>query len=1001
MQIINETPGRQPLFNDLLEFLPNVEEMLKKCADTTLLQYALNTTGALRAEAARQADAFPQRCFFAGSDHINRHRRQIVALPRRPTFIRFCGPNTALIALDNHTIFLADLSPGYTVQPSLFAGHKAAIVDIQMLGCGEFVSLDAAGMCLVWSLESAPIHRKRSSSYSAISAANVSHRSSGSTSSYHGAGETDTTDGDTDTAARNGIRQTRAESFDKHAHRHTYTQTINVRTPSDRIRCMSVVRTLDRRPSSTGSSSQPVGSVIFGTAGGQLLVYAWSGTELQNDIDLSTTMGDIRAIQQCAPQQLLVLAASGALWLYNTKTSAARPLLATTRPATTQQIVSQLRLSSIAAAAPDDAIGLHTLSEQSYAASLKRTANQYVAAVVFSDRVERVHIETGVQALRATVDTTTLFASAPTDCNRITCSVLSDDRGYLVLGTERGVIVLDVRPPFAATTTAVLRGRVSDRITCVDLHSLDGERYKYLLMCGTDAAIGEQLGYLYALESDGRGALMQWAQLDPWLLGGRLFGALQAPTGGGDVTDDFKVVAVDSKGVLQCRCADDDFAVSTRVVCEPTASKVLRLSCRSDYVTVGHADGTVSDNRKAVLMRLNGGPVTFLQCLSERLVVAGTPHSFQIGTLPVQFPSTQVRQCYALGADDAWLLLVKETAAFQVFDMRAGEFVQCDEEQLPVDGQQHLAGCDLVDECMTMATTVGELHVWSIAVDATGLLVRRRPDMQKRLLAGRADGPPVCVKLSVAHQFVAVGFQGGAIQLYRMSTSRVQFVQSLHAHRTAVRALLFAPWPLLDGCAQPLVLASVAGEMSFWDVTHADNNRPLDGAQPLRQSGRFPNRPVPVTPEEDDGRTVFRNEVLWSDDVEQRRSMLPWSGRQGDPRKPALLACIKFIGGVAEQLFANAAFTKFLTIDDAGEIYHFELREWPKHARPSTASPMSVPLADDGSSMSPMQTSPSFSSLEDEVISDVEPAIRTMRLARGSIGDEPVLNLSPLNGHYI
>lgn len=1067
--IINKSPARRALLHDVLDFLPYVEEMLKKSPETTLLQYALNASGALQTEAQRQVDDLPHRVFFTGADHINRHRRQIVALPHRPAFIRFCGPNTALIAFENHHIYLADLSPGYTVQPSLFVGHLAAVIDIQLLGSSEFVSLDASGVCHVWSLQSTPIHRRRSSS--------VRHHSSGSSyaTSSATAADGDTTDSaaasgnggcSSNGNARNtGIRQTRADSFDKHAQRHTYEQTITVRpSPAmDRLRCMAVVRT-DAAVDSCGNGNNgrlnhqhhhnnnnvmatPT-ILMFGTEHGKLLPYSWSGGEwellssgLDQMTDLRSSLGDVRAIRSVASQKLLVLATNGALWLYDTKTTSARSLGNNVDTRNDGNVVA------------GEAIALHTLSEQSYAAALRpRTTNgyDYEAIIVFADRVQRVSIQTTTTASQnkssnnsQNIAVQSIYGAQSTEGNRITCSVLSEDRRYLVLGTERGIVVLDVRRSSASDEpiAPVLRGRVSDRIACVDLYSLDGERYKYLLMCGTEAALataGEQLSYLYALESDGRGALMQWAQLDPWLLGGRLFGVIGAAAT--DVDDDFKLVALDSKGVLQLRSAEDEFSATTRIICEPSSSssvagttalsvaspnesaaKVLTLSCcsidggASDYVVIGCADGTVADNRRTIVMRLRDGPVTFLQCLrneendddedSDRsgrdvVVVAGTPHSYRISAVPVEMHSSPLRQCFRL--HDRWLIIVKETATFQVFDLQQLEFVPyISEAPGPTGGRTKCGGCDLVDDCLIIATA-DELNVWQFAendndgnVDSTpgsmGLSIHRRGDLQTCLgRAPNAGSPAVCVKLSAGREFAAVGFQSGSIQLYRMAAHRMQFIQALCAHRTAVRTLLFAPWRTDTG-AQPLVLASVAAELCFWNVSHADNNRANETATTLRQSGRFKDRPSPVTPCDEAVLSI-------GDGTGEETGQAAWAGKVGDPRRPELLACIKFIGREAEQLYANAAFTTFLTVDDSGEIYHYRFRD----ATSTIASDSSDDDDDDHNAASAatvesltIQSSPSSSSLEDDVIE----AATTTATTRTGI---PVqLQLSPLNGHYI
>lgn len=51
----------------------------------------------------------------------------------------------------------------------------------------------------------------------------------------------------------------------------------------------------------------------------------------------------------------------------------------------------------------------------------------------------------------------------------------------------------------------------------------------------------------------------------------------------------------------------------------------------------------------------------------------------------------------------------------------------------------------------------------------------------------------------------------------------------------------------------------------------------------------------------------------------------PWIGKTGASDKPELLSCIKFVGTSAEKIFANKKFTKFITIDDEGEIYYLNI----------------------------------------------------------------------------
>lgn len=47
----------------------------------------------------------------------------------------------------------------------------------------------------------------------------------------------------------------------------------------------------------------------------------------------------------------------------------------------------------------------------------------------------------------------------------------------------------------------------------------------------------------------------------------------------------------------------------------------------------------------------------------------------------------------------------------------------------------------------------------------------------------------------------------------------------------------------------------------------------------------------------------------------------PWDGKIGAAEKPELLSCIKFVGNSTKKLYHDREFTKFLTIDNEGEIY--------------------------------------------------------------------------------
>ncbi len=51
----------------------------------------------------------------------------------------------------------------------------------------------------------------------------------------------------------------------------------------------------------------------------------------------------------------------------------------------------------------------------------------------------------------------------------------------------------------------------------------------------------------------------------------------------------------------------------------------------------------------------------------------------------------------------------------------------------------------------------------------------------------------------------------------------------------------------------------------------------------------------------------------------------PWAGKLGPTEKPELLSCIQMIGNAAEKFFVDRDFTKFVTIDDEGEVYYLQI----------------------------------------------------------------------------
>lgn len=172
----------------------------------------------------------------------------------------------------------------------------------------------------------------------------------------------------------------------------------------------------------------------------------------------------------------------------------------------------------------------------------------------------------------------------------------------------------------------------------------------------------------------------------------------------------------------------------------------------------------------------------------------------------------------------------------------------------------------------------------------------------------------------------------------------------------------FSPWHLNASNKQknviPIILISLSEEICFWDVQHVLNNK-LE--RNLRTSQRFrgkntknslknsnesfakeaveSNTPKMFQKSENslfnsgssilNGINALRIENNISNDTnvinENNKDFEnPWSEKIGSVEKPELLSCIKFVGSSAEKIFTNKNFTKFITIDNEGEVYFLQ-----------------------------------------------------------------------------
>lgn len=508
--------------------------------------------------------------------------------------MKFFGPDALLVALDNHGILLTDLSLSYTVEPTLYTGHKAKIIDIQLFLRNYFISLDEDGVCKVWSLENTPNERRRS-------------------------------DGN---RARVGARQNRFENFGlTNINNGSYCQRII--TDNEKIVCLHLIsRDL---PNEIG--------LYVAHRSGRVIMYDWNANThfSKTLIDFETGMQQIKTMI-CTFPYFIVLNQKGNISFFNLKYS------------------SQLEPTASLQKYP------HPLNV--YDMAVNNPSIKHVA-VVYHDKVMQIEIKHTKHGSRLYTEFTELYSTVE-EQNPISCSAVSEDLKYLILGTYKGIIVFD-----PIQKTEELRSSVSDSITSLDICSLDNDIYKYILISGSvcDAPVINISGLNFERKE------MQWAsdrmgspinesnlrsqlRLNTWLLGGKWFYVNDMDA------ERIELMAVDSHGEIHKRTSFSNFMQSEFVTVSQDRSITVVSAIDQKYY-FGYAHGFVFEYENPQPFITLASSVEYLKCFKPNLVVAATKNNFKIRNDQEeleQISSLIVKSFMTSGH----LILVKDDCSFEV-----------------------------------------------------------------------------------------------------------------------------------------------------------------------------------------------------------------------------------------------------------------------------------------------------------------------------------------------
>lgn len=153
-------------------------------------------------------------------------------------------------------------------------------------------------------------------------------------------------------------------------------------------------------------------------------------------------------------------------------------------------------------------------------------------------------------------------------------------------------------------------------------------------------------------------------------------------------------------------------------------------------------------------------------------------------------------------------------------------------------------------------------------------------------------------------------------------------LENLVSHKRAIMNLQFSPWTAPN---DPLILLSLAESIVFWNIRSIQNNsferarkESLTPSKPSNRrnvSQRF-NRNF-KSPQQQS--TFDEPDLVTALNLVSLDKPSAWAKKTGSMEKPALLSCIKLLAKSAKRIVHNGDFTRFVTIDNEGNIYHLRL----------------------------------------------------------------------------
>lgn len=517
------------------------------------------------------------------------------------------------------------MSSQYTVEPTLYTGHETTIVNLQVFLVNYFISLDASGLMKVWQYKETPVARRRRSNR-----------------------ESD----DEDLRARQNINP---ECFGvQNATKGTCLQTIENRKKGDRNLCfliLTMTRDSDLR-------------MFVATDSGFIATYQWNEDnerfEYRNSESFDTKFPHIKELFFVPKMYLMALNSYGTNAFFNLKNH------------------SQLPRSRKMDLSIDTPIGIHRINpRRRNTATVTQTS---IFAIVYCNRIFKVTVSVIANIMSPEQ---CVFTLSDEDQNFITCSTVTEDNEYLILGTKKGIIVYDVNNEHGRE---ILRSSISDNITCIDVCQLDDitDEFKYVIISATKK--GGAAIYMHGILFEHN--TMKWVSnrmgspinennlngresLNGYLIGGKLFDVVEDP-----ISSTFKLLAGDSSYNVHYKNSLDRFVQSA---IERMSSKITAISVGLNSSFIACENGCVYRYEEKEPFMFFHGAVKFLKYYEELdVVVAATQDLYQIWVrgafrLDEERISPPIIQSFLYNG--RFILLVKEDCSIDVSYLMMNAFV--------------------------------------------------------------------------------------------------------------------------------------------------------------------------------------------------------------------------------------------------------------------------------------------------------------------------------------